>query len=244
MRYIITFLFSLLVMTSFAQKPSNNRLEIYNLTGDFYIYVTYHSYNGNRMSANGMYLVTNDGIVLFDTPWDTTQFQPLLDSIYQKHHKKVVICIATHSHEDRTAGLNYYKTAGIKTYTTKQTDSICKARNEPRSEFTIKNDSIFTVGQYSFKTFYAGAGHTPDNIVIWFAKEKIMYGGCLIKSTEATNLGNLADADVDAWPITIRNLQRTCKNPAFIVTGHQDWTSKKSLDHTLQLLEEYKKSND
>jgi hypothetical protein len=38
-----------------------------------------------------MYLVTNQGVVLFDTPWDSTQFQQLLDSIKIKHGKDVVM---------------------------------------------------------------------------------------------------------------------------------------------------------
>lgn len=33
---------------------------------------------------------------MFDTPWDTTQFQPLLDSIKFKHNMNVLMCIATH----------------------------------------------------------------------------------------------------------------------------------------------------
>jgi metallo-beta-lactamase class B len=242
MRYIITLLFAFLLSASFAQDIEK-KLTVTQLTDDFYIYVTYQSYNKEKMSANGMYLVTNDGVVLFDTPWDTTQFQPLLDSILAKHHKKVVLCIATHSHEDRTAGLRYYKTLGIKTYTTKQTDTLCKERNAPRAQYTIENDSTFRVGQYSFQTYYAGPGHTPDNIVIWFAKEKIIYGGCLIKSIDAKDLGNLTDANVNEWPTTIKHIQHTCKNPSFIITGHQDWTNIKSLDHTLQLLKEQNVKN-
>jgi metallo-beta-lactamase class B len=241
MRYIIILLLlGISCITSFAQEP-DQRLKISHVTGDFYVYITYQSYNGQKMSANGMYVVTKEGVVLFDTPWDTTQFQPLLDSIYARHHKKVIVCIATHSHEDRTAGLSYYKKFGIKTYMTKQTDAICKERNEPRAQYTIAKDSVFTVGQYSFQTYYAGPGHTPDNIVIWFSKEKILYGGCLIKSIEATDLGNLTDANIEAWPLTIKHIQETCKNSRYIITGHQDWTSTKSLEHTLKLLEEYKK---
>ena len=38
------------------------------------------------------------------------------------------------------------------------------------------------MGQHAFQTYYGGQGHTPDNIVIWFDKEKILYGGCLVKS--------------------------------------------------------------
>jgi len=59
--------------------------------------------------SNSMYLVTNGHVVLFDTPWDEAQFQPLLDSIETKHHLPVILCIVTHYHADRTAGLEYYR---------------------------------------------------------------------------------------------------------------------------------------
>jgi metallo-beta-lactamase class B len=178
------------------------------LTGDFYIYTTYNDYKGNRIPANGMYLLTNEGAVLIDSPWDTTQFQPLLDSIRVRHHSQVVFCIATHFHEDRTGGLEYYKQQGIKTYTTTQTDELSKKRGMKRAEYLINSDTVFTVGQYQFKTFYPGPGHAPDNIVIWFAKEKILYGGCLIKSVEDNNLGNLADASVKNYATTIKNVKK------------------------------------
>lgn len=61
------------------------------------------------MSANSMYAVTDNGVVLFDTPWDTIQFQPLLDSIMLKHGKEVLLCIATYSHTDRTGGFDFLK---------------------------------------------------------------------------------------------------------------------------------------
>ena len=163
------FIFSLAV--SFRQAP-NQKLVISHLTGDFYIYTTYGSYKGEPVPSNSMYMVTANGVVLFDTPWDSTQFQPLLDSIKIKHHKKVVMCISTHFHEDRTAGLEFYRRKGIKTYTTKQTDELSKIRNEKRAEFLIYKDSIFTVGQHKFQTYYGGQGHSPDNIVIWFDKKK------------------------------------------------------------------------
>ena len=75
---IITFIFS---QTYVFGQAEETKLKIAHLTGDFYIYTTYNTYQGNRIPANGMYLVTGNGVVMFDTPWDTTQFQPLLDSI-------------------------------------------------------------------------------------------------------------------------------------------------------------------
>jgi metallo-beta-lactamase class B len=226
-----------------GQMPAG-KLDINHLTGNFYIYTTYGVYKGNPVPANGMYLVTPQGAVMFDTPWDTTQFQPLLDSIIIRHHKKVIICIATHFHEDRTNGLEYYRRAGIKTYTTKQTDDSSRARNEKRAEFLIYKDTVFKVGQYSFQTYYAGPGHTADNIVIWFEKEKILYGGCLVKSIEATDLGYLGDANVKEWGPTIRRIQTNCKSPEYIIPGHDAWTSKDALTHTLELIKAYEEKKE
>ena len=239
------FIFSICLSASIHAlgQAQQHKLEITHLAGDFYVFTTYNFYKGSSISANGMYLVTNSGVVMFDTPWDTSRFQPLLDSIKVKHNSKVVICIATHSHKDKTAGLDFLKERGVKTFTTKRTDEISKVKGEKRAAFLMEKDTVFMVGQYKFKVFYPGQGHTADNIVIWFSNERILYGGCLVKSAEATDLGNLEEANVQAWPATIRNIQATCKNPAFIITGHQSWISKNSLNHTLKLIEEYKTKN-
>ncbi len=220
--------------TIFAQAE-NEKLIITHLTGDFYVYTTFNKYKDDLMPANGLYLVTNMGVVMIDSPWDTTQFQPLLDSIKSRHNADVVMCIATHSHEDRTAGLEYYSKKGIKTYTTKRTDDICKRTNAKRPTFIINNDTIFTIGQYTFQTYYPGKGHAPDNIVVWFEKDKILYGGCFIKSVEAIDLGFLGDANVKQWSKSLVKVQKNFINPAFIIPGHQDWISNKSLEHTLEL---------
>jgi len=85
----------------------NKKLRIEHLTDNFYVYTTYKDLNGFMFPSNSMYLVTDNGVVLFDTPWDTTQFQPLLDSISVRHNKKVVLAVSTHYHDDRTAGLEF-----------------------------------------------------------------------------------------------------------------------------------------
>lgn len=243
MRTYLFILTLILCATAFGQNETQ-RLTISHLTKNFYIYTTFgDAGNGYMFPANGMYLVTVKGVVLFDTPWDTTQFQPLLDSIKTRHNLNVIMCISTHFHNDRTAGLNYYKQKGIRTFTTKQTDDLSKEKNEPRAEYLIYQDTTFNLGQNSFETFYPGKGHSPDNIVIWFGKEKILYGGCFIKSTETESPGNLSDANINEWIISVKRVQAKFDKPNYIITGHQDWTSKNSLTHTLKLLKKYKRKN-
>jgi len=80
-------------------------LSISHLTGPLYVYTTYRLAGGTPFPANGLYLVADQVAVLIDNPWDTTQLQPLLDSIEQKYHQKVVLSLSTHFHDDRTGCL-------------------------------------------------------------------------------------------------------------------------------------------
>ncbi|MCP2025689.1 glyoxylase-like metal-dependent hydrolase (beta-lactamase superfamily II) [Flavobacterium sp. HSC-32F16] len=233
---IILFLFT--ALNSFGQSK-NSPLQISHLTGDFYVYKTFHDYKGALISANAMYLVTDKGVVLFDAPWDQTQFQPLLDTIKAKHHKDVIMLFATHSHDDRAGGLDFYRKKGIKTYTIKLTDDILKKNKEKRAEFIIPNDTTFTLGKHTFEVFYPGKGHAPDNIVAWFGKEKVLYGGCFVKSADAVDLGYLGDSDVKEWKKSIKKVQTKFKNPVYIIPGHDDWKNIESLNHTLKLVDEY-----
>ena len=128
----------------------------------------------------------------------------------------MVVCIATHYHDDRTSGLDYYQNKGVSTYSSKLTFDLCAEHDEKQAEQCFSNDTTFNIGNHSFQTYYAGEGHTKDNIVIWCNDAKILYGGCLVKSTESLGLGNTADANV--------------------IPGHFGWKSNQGLAHTLELL--------
>jgi metallo-beta-lactamase class B len=235
-----SFLFVLIFCTinSFGQAK-NYPLEITHLKDAFYVYVSYGTYNSERYPANAMYVVTNKGVILFDTPWDEQYYQPLLDSIWKKHHQKVIMCISTHFHKDRTGGLKYYRSKGIKTYTTKKTDSLAIIHHDNRGPFLLNDDTTFNVGGYTFQIYYAGPGHTIDNVQVLFPREKILYGGCFIKSVEDKNLGNLDDADVKEWGNSIKNLQEKFPDPEYVIPGHNNWKNKNSLQHTLHMVQDY-----
>ena len=234
----------ILVVTSICTSglsQSTTELRITHLTGNFYIYTTYNLYKGEKIPANGMYLVTNEGVALFDSPWDTTQFQPLLDSIQKRHGQKVVFCIATHFHNDRTAGLEYYAEKGARTYTTIRTDALSKKEGMKRAQFLIAKDTLVKLGSYSFEIIYPGEGHTADNIVVWFGKERIIYGACLIKSFEDKELGFLGDANKDAYAVTLRAVKQRYPRPNYVIVGHGNWSRTISLDHSIKMADALRK---
>lgn len=243
MRILVLTITVLVSISNFFGQTEEPKLKISHLTGDFYVYTTYNTYEGSRVPANGMYLVSEDGVVLFDTPWDTTQFQPLLNSIKLKHNKDVKVCIATHWHSDRTEGLEFYQKKGVKTYTSLLTDELSKKNNKKRAEYLMAKDTVFHVGQYSFETFYPGQGHTEDNIVIWFDNEKILYGGCLIKGAEADNLGYLGDGNLTEYYTTLLRVEEKFPDSKYIIVSHHDWTNSNSLKHSIKLAKKLKRKS-
>ena len=58
-----------------------------------------------------------------------------------------------------------------------------------------------------FQVFYPGPGHAPDNIVIAFRAQKVVFGGCLIKSVKADDLGFTGEAELSAWPAAVRRVE-------------------------------------
>ncbi len=117
------------------------------------------------------------------------------------------------------------------------TYDLCKENNDRQSEFYFVNDTAFKTGQYTIQTFYPGEGHTKDNIVIWIPERKILYGGCLIKSTENSSLGNIADANLAEWPLSIKKLIELFPDAEYVIPGHFGWENNNGLVHTLKLLE-------
>ncbi|HVK40214.1 MAG TPA: subclass B1 metallo-beta-lactamase [Candidatus Kapabacteria bacterium] len=211
-------------------------LEIRHLGGGFHVYTTYRDVGGSPFPSNSLYVVTKRGVIMIDTPWDTTQTRPLLDSIAARHRQPVVLCVVTHYHDDRTAGLDVLRERGIPTWSTRRTDELAAASGDRRASHVFERDTTFTVGGITLRTYYPGEGHTRDNIVIWFPASRVLYGGCLVKSVESPGLGNLADANVGAWERTITRVIRRYPKPRVVIPGHFGWQSRRALRHTLELV--------
>jgi metallo-beta-lactamase class B len=211
-------------------------LEIHGIAEGVFVYTTYQPYQGTPFPANGLYLVTDQGVALIDTPWDTTQCQPLLDSIQARHHLPVRWSISTLAHADRTGSIDILRRKGVATYSSIMTQQQCLATGEPTATFGFARDTVFQFGNVRVETFYPGPGHAPDNIVVWLPQTAILHGGCFVKSSESRGLGNLADADVEKWPAAVKAVQQKYPEAAIIVPGHGKWTGKDPLKHTLKLL--------
>jgi metallo-beta-lactamase class B len=79
------------------------------------------------------------------------------------------------------------------------------------------------------EAIYLGASHTPDGIFVFFPKEKVLYGNCILKE----QLGNLDFADLTEYPKTLQKLKQLNLGFTTIVAGH--W----SPIHGPELIDQY-----
>jgi glyoxylase-like metal-dependent hydrolase (beta-lactamase superfamily II) len=70
------------------------------------------------------------------------------------------------------------------------------------------------------EVFAPGAGHTRDNAVVWLAEQRILFGGCMVKSVTAPDLGYVADAVVADWPVSVRRARDRYSEARIVVPGH------------------------
>lgn len=239
---ILSILLLLATLPGFAQKA---KITVTPIDHTFYVHTSYLVSGDERIPANGLIVDTPQGILLIDTPWDMPQTKQLLRWIRKHLKKKVFLCIISHAHKDRMGGISVLQKQKIDVVSTKATALRAVQLGFPAPSAVPGNDFSFGTGMVDtlkVRWFFPGAGHTPDNIVVWFPYQKVLFGGCLVKSLDAKTVGNIEDADLKAWPETIRSLQEMFPDVRLIIPGHYSSGGRELLDHTLELLDAYAKT--
>lgn len=93
-------------------------------------------------------------------------------------------------------------------------------------------------GTESILLYYPGESHSPDNIVAFYPDKGVLFGGCMVKEASAVNLGNIDDANLQQWPVSINRLKLkySAESVNTVVPGHGKSGDILLLDKTLALL--------
>lgn len=51
-------------------------------------------------------------------------------------------------------------------------------------------------------------------------RQRVLFGGCLVKADTATTVGNVADADVRQWPASVARVRARYPRARLVVPGH------------------------
>ena len=195
----------------------------------------HRSTDAHAVPSNGLVAVTEHGLLLVDTAWTEAQTEAILVWGDGRFHRPWIGAVITHDHADRAGGLAALVRRHIPVSALDLT--VAKlTRRGARGVTTLfrARDGAFKDPR-GFEAFYPGPGHASDNIVLRFPG--LVYGGCLVKSTAATDLGFTGDADLAAWRVAIRGVRSRYSDLA-ILPGHGPLdTTGEAYQHTLDLLE-------
>jgi len=212
--------------------------------------------------ANSLAVVIGEYLVLVDTPWTPQATQEMLAWLKTQVGSKQIVAINTHFHLDNLGGNQYLVEQGIPVYGSDLTVKLLQERGQtsldqtldwlqseddprfaetlskleltPPSEiFNLQEGLNLTFAGESVQVYYPGPAHSPDNLVVYFPERKLLFGGCMIVGWEA--IGNTSDADLQAWPASVRNLSQF--EFEIVIPGHGERFDPGLIDHTLALLE-------
>lgn len=213
-------------------------LEVVQFSDHVYIYISYIDLETSKhVPANGLIYVNGDEAILIDTPWTNELTTPLVHWIRDTLGVNLKGIVATHWHHDCMGGLAEIHKMGIRSYSHHVTAEIAFTKNLPVPQTTFTDSLVIEIGDGEVQCHFLGGGHTPDNIVLWIPSEKLLYGGCMIKPLNWSSLGNVTDADLHAYPSTLKKLRLKFSQCETVFPGHGAHGGLELISHTLKLFE-------
>ncbi len=193
------------------------------------IFVSEDSYFARE---NSVVFIGSDSVTVVGATWTPETAKELHICISEVTDKSIKDVINTNYHPDRAGGNAYWKSIGCNIHSTQHTydlqasdwDSMCEWTRRGIKDFpqierclsTVVHAGNFTLQQGKIEVLYFGSSHTPDGVFVYFPEEKVLYGGCILKPF----LGNLEQADMDEYPITLNRLKNSKLEIESIIAGH------------------------
>jgi glyoxylase-like metal-dependent hydrolase (beta-lactamase superfamily II) len=186
--------------------------------------------------SNASFIITGDGVVLFDTLGTPALAELLLKEIRKLTDEPIRKVIISHYHADHIYGLQVFQDegaeilapAGVIDYL--NSDSANSRLEERRVSLApwvnentrlvapdryIKESEEFKLGEVKFTVSALGSAHSEGDLTLFVEPDKVMFTGDVIFDGRIPWLG---DADTVNWLATLNDIKNA--KPAAIVPGH------------------------
>ena len=203
---------------------------------NIYTHISYlQTETWGKVACNGMVYIHKNKAYIFDTPTEKKGTELLL-KILEENKIKVEGVVINHFHNDCLGGLEVFHKKGIKSYSNIKTIEASKKDNVEIPQIGFNDILKIKIGKREILNAYIGEAHTKDNIVSYLPKEKVLFGGCMVKEIGASK-GFIGDANQKTWSNTIRNLKTTFPEIKHVIPGHGKVGGTELLDYTIGLFE-------
>lgn len=212
-------------------------LAIFTISDNLRVYRSYFDLGSQRLHANGMLMIGPDRITIIDAPWTASAAYELLDWLDSNFPGKSKRLVITHAHDDRMGSIDAFAERMIPIYSQRNTAEIARRKGWTTPNFVFDDSLPLRAGEQAIELYYPGPAHTLDNIIAWFPDDKVLFGGCMVKSRHAETLGFTGDASEGSWPLALRRALARYPETQQVIPGHGLPGDTELLTHTLELLE-------
>ena len=204
-------------------------------------------------TSNAGFVVTREGVVVFDSLGTPVLGEELLAAIRKLTRAPVRRVIVSHYHADHFYGLAAFKQAGAEIWAHAAAraylaSAAAKLRLEERgrtlapwvpadmrfipADHWLSDEESFKLGGLSFRVLAVGPAHTPEDLALLVEEERVLFVGDLMFAGRIPFVG---DADSRTW---IEAIDRVVKfEPRVLVGGHGDTSRHAAAD--LRLTRDY-----
>lgn len=187
-------------------------------------------------NANAGFVVTADGVVVFDTLGTPALGRRLAELIGKTTLQPVRRVVVSHYHADHFYGLQAFAKPGVEVWAHAlvrdylATDAPAARLAERRQSLApwvnaltrvvvpdrfVGDDTVFKLGGLTFRVMHAGPAHTPEDMMMLVEEDGVLFVGDLMFTGR---IPFVADADVTAW---IKAIDRVLAlRPRIVVGGH------------------------
>lgn len=190
-----------------------------------------------NVPCNGLIVRNKNEVIVFDTPTNDKSAEELIKWVTEKIHCKINAIIPTHFHDDCLGGLKAFHEKNIPSHAFFKTIELAKEKNYTIPQNSFIDSLILNVGDEKIAAKFFGEGHTRDNVVGYFASDKILFGGCLIKEINA-NKGYTGDANLESWSATVSRVKVHYPDVKIVIPGHGEHGDQQLLDYTIRLFKQ------
>ncbi len=192
-------------------------------------------------NSNAGFVVTDDGVVVFDTLGTPALGMQLRRLIAQTTSQPIKRVILSHYHSDHFYGLQAFEGPGVDIWAHRlvrdylATDAPAARLAERRQSLApwvndktrivaptryLGEDTSFAMGGLHFRIVHVGPAHTPEDVMMMVEEDKVLFAGDLVF---AGRVPFAADGNVGSW---IQSLGRVLQfKPRIVVTGHGPYST-------------------
>jgi len=187
-------------------------------------------------SSNAGFVVTREGVVVFDALGTPPLGEAMLAAIRKVTAAPIRRVIVSHYHADHVYGLAAFRAAGAQIwahrlgeayFTSGMADERLAQRRRDlapwvdehtrvlRPDLWLEGDTAFKLGGLTFDVIFAEGAHTPEDVMMYVVEDRLLFAGDLIFAGRVPFVGN---ADSRGW---LKAMDRMIAlKPRVVVPGH------------------------